>query len=101
MAMIWVPRYRPSHQFRSGDRRRRFSFSDRSGRGGMPRLSTVRLLELINSGPFELINRGGRDEDRYGRKLRTIERDGRSLGEMLVAEGLARRWDGARGSWCG
>jgi micrococcal nuclease len=62
---------------------------------------TNRLLELINSGPFELINRGGRDEDRYGRKLRTIERGGRSLGEILVAEGLARRWDGARRSWCG
>jgi endonuclease YncB( thermonuclease family) len=63
--------------------------------------ATNRLLELINSGPFELVNRGGRDEDRYGRKLRTIERGGRSLGEILVAEGLARRWDGARRSWCG
>ena len=63
--------------------------------------ATNRLLELINSGPFELVNRGGRDEDRYGRKLRTIERGGRSLGDILVAEGLARRWDGARRSWCG
>jgi micrococcal nuclease len=63
--------------------------------------ATNRLLELINAGPFELVNRGGRDEDRYGRKLRTIERAGRSLGEILVAEGLARRWDGARRSWCG
>ena len=63
--------------------------------------ATNRLLELINFGPFELVNRGGRDEDRYGRKLRTIERGGRSLGEILVAEGLARRWDGARRSWCG
>ena len=63
--------------------------------------ATNRLLELINSGPFELGNHGGRDEDRYGRKLRTIERHGRSLGEILVAEGLARHWDGARRSWCG
>jgi endonuclease YncB( thermonuclease family) len=62
--------------------------------------ATNRLLELINAGPFELVNRGDRDEDRYGRKLRTIERNGRSLGEILVAEGLARRWDGARRSWC-
>jgi micrococcal nuclease len=60
-----------------------------------------RLLDLINSGPFEVVNRGGRDEDIYGRKLRTIERDGRSLGNILVAEGLARRWDGRRRSWCG
>jgi len=63
--------------------------------------ATNRLLELMNSGPFEIANRNGRDEDRYGRKLRTMERDGRSLGEILVAEGLARRWDGARHSWCG
>src|SRR5437762_4160411 len=48
-----------------------------------------------------LVNRGGRDEDRYGRKLRTVERNGRSLGEILIAEGLARRWGGARHSWCG
>src|SRR5438046_8819789 len=47
MAMIWVPRYRPSHRFRSGDRRHRFSLSARSGRGGMPHLSTVRLVVLV------------------------------------------------------
>jgi endonuclease YncB( thermonuclease family) len=63
--------------------------------------ATNRLLELINSGPFEIVKRGGREEDRYGRKLRTVERSGRSLGEILVAEGLARRWDGTRRSWCG
>jgi endonuclease YncB( thermonuclease family) len=62
--------------------------------------ATRRLLALINEGPFQLVA-GGRDEDRYGRKLRTIERGGRSLGDTLVAEGLARAWDGARRSWCG
>jgi endonuclease YncB( thermonuclease family) len=65
------------------------------------RRATDRLLELINAGPFEVVYTGGRDQDRYGRKLRAIERSGRSLGEDLVAEGLARRWDGARRSWCG
>jgi endonuclease YncB( thermonuclease family) len=64
------------------------------------RQATQRLLELMNAGPFQLAG-GGRDEDRYGRKLRVIERDGRSVGDTLVAEGLARRWDGARRSWCG
>jgi micrococcal nuclease len=64
------------------------------------RRATERLLELMNAGPFEVAS-GGRDEDIYWRKLRTILRDGRSLGEMLVAEGLARRWDGARHGWCG
>jgi len=63
--------------------------------------ATNRLIELINAGAFEVVYRGGHDEDRYGRKLRVIERDGRSLGDVLVAEGLARRWDGARRSWCG
>jgi endonuclease YncB( thermonuclease family) len=58
------------------------------------------LLELINAGPIELVRRG-RDEDRYGRKLRVIARHGRSLSDTLVAEGLARRWDGRRRSWCG
>jgi micrococcal nuclease len=64
------------------------------------RRATRRLLELMNAGAFSVVS-GGRDEDRYGRKLRTIERDGRSVGDTLVAEGLARRWDGARRSWCG
>ena len=64
------------------------------------RRATLRLLELVNAGPFELVS-NGRDEDRYGRKLRTIERNGRSVGDTLVAEGLARRWDGARRGWCG
>ena len=65
------------------------------------RQATARLLELINAGPFDIVRSSGRDEDIYGRKLRLIERNGRSLGDALVAEGLARRWDGARHSWCG
>ena len=64
------------------------------------RRAAERLLELMNAGPFQLV-RGERDEDRYGRKLRTIKRGGRSVGDVLVAEGLARRWDGARRPWCG
>ena len=68
------------------------------------RQATQRLLELINAGPFGRSRgspwRRSRDEDRYGRKLRTIERDGVSVGALLIAEGLARAWDGARRSWC-
>jgi len=63
--------------------------------------ATERLLQLMNAGPFEVVRSGSRDEDRYGRKLRVIERDGRSLAATLVAEGLAQPWDGARRSWCG
>ncbi len=58
-----------------------------------------RLQELLNAGPFSLVS-GSRDEDQHGRKLRTVTRDGRSIGDMMTEEGLARRWDGARRSWC-
>lgn len=63
--------------------------------------ATQRLLQLMNAGPFNVVRAGGRDEDVYGRKLRIIERGGRSLAFVLVAEGLVRPWDGARRSWCG
>ena len=72
-----------------------------SSEAALARRATQRLLELMNAGPFRLVRSGTRDEDRYGRKLRVIERDGRSIADTLVAEGLARRWDGARRSWCG
>jgi micrococcal nuclease len=58
-----------------------------------------RLRELLNAGPFELAT-SGRDEDKYGRKLRVLVRDGRSLGDQLVTEGLARTWGGRREPWC-
>lgn len=60
-----------------------------------------RLVALMNQGPVQMAKDGDRDEDTYGRKLRTLRRDGRSLGDVLVSEGLARRWDGARRGWCG
>ena len=62
--------------------------------------ATSRLLVLLNAGPFELRGYGFRDQDRYGRKLRAVYRDGQSLGEELVSEGLAREWIGHREPWC-
>lgn len=62
--------------------------------------ATKRLLELVNAGPFEMQSWPGRDEDKYGRKLRVLVRDGRSLGDILVSEGLARTWTGKRQPWC-
>ncbi|RWX20734.1 thermonuclease family protein [Rhizobium leguminosarum] len=58
-----------------------------------------RLLSLLNAGKFSLAA-GFRDEDKYGRKLRTVSRAGNSLGDALIKEGLARSWDGARHGWC-
>ena len=59
-----------------------------------------RLVVLLNKGAFELRPIGSRDEDQYGRKLRVVMRDGRSLGDQLVGEGLARPWTGRREPWC-
>lgn len=61
--------------------------------------ATERLRQLLGQ-PFEL-QANGRDEDRYGRKLRVVLVRGRSVGEQLVAEGLARRYEGGRRPWCG
>ena len=62
--------------------------------------ATARLRTLLAEGPFELHSLGYRDVDRYGRKLRIVTRHGRSLGDRLVSEGLARTWTGRREPWC-
>lgn len=62
--------------------------------------ATARLIQLVNAGPFEMQAWQGRDEDKYGRKLRVLVRGGRSLGDILVSEGLARTWTGRREAWC-
>ena len=62
--------------------------------------ATDRLIKLVNQGPFELQAWPGRDTDRYGRQLRLLVRGGRSLGDILVSEGLARIWTGRREQWC-
>ncbi|HWT31382.1 MAG TPA: hypothetical protein VEB68_06130 [Croceibacterium sp.] len=51
----------------------------------------------LNAGPFTLALI---DRDRYGRRLRTVTRDGESLGAVLVDERLAEEWRGYRGGWC-
>jgi endonuclease YncB( thermonuclease family) len=38
--------------------------------------------------------------DRYDRVVAYIVVDGRDLGEVLMAEGLARAWRGRREPWC-
>jgi micrococcal nuclease len=60
----------------------------------------TRLLQaLLSAGPITLAT-ADRDTDRYGRKLRVVTRGGESLGDTLVAEGLARPWEGRRRPWC-
>lgn len=71
--------------------------ADEASRGAA---ATRRLVVLLNAGPVELAV-SGRERDRYGRLLRVVTRNGRSLGAQLVAEGLAEPWRGRRSSWCG
>jgi endonuclease YncB( thermonuclease family) len=61
--------------------------------------ATRRLTELLNEGAFSL-EVDGRETDRYGRALRVVTRNGRSLGTVLEREGLAEHWKGRRGDWC-
>jgi len=63
--------------------------------------ATERLRELLNAGRFSLVTPpDGRSRDRYGRELRIVTRGGKSLGSVLVREGLAARWGGPRKAWC-
>ncbi len=62
--------------------------------------ATARTRAWLAAGPFELQPLAGRDVDRYGRKLRIVVRDGRSIGDALVAAGLARHSTGYRRPWC-
>ena len=68
--------------------------------GDLGARATRRLHQLVNAGPFSVSQIGSRDTDRYGRKLRVLTRGGRSLGDQLVSEGLARTWTGRREPWC-
>lgn len=61
----------------------------------------VALLEALNGSGLTMERRERRDTDQYGRKLRVVLQDGRSVGDALIARGLAHRWEGHKLSWCG
>ena len=61
--------------------------------------ASARLLALLNEGAFTL-ETVERDRDAYGRLLRTVTREGESVGTVLVREGLAEEWRGRRSGWC-
>lgn len=73
----------------------RCAYEERLGRR-----ATKRLAELLSAAPIELISLADRDVDKFGRELRIVRRDGRSIGTMLVRDGLARPWRGRRQPWC-
>lgn len=59
--------------------------------------ATDRLIELLNSGAFTFERDG---QDRYGRTLAHWFVDGVNVGDVLVAEGLARYWPDGEEFWC-
>jgi micrococcal nuclease len=61
--------------------------------------AAARLIQLLNAGPFDMVN-DARPFDRYGRRLVTVVRRGKSVGLQLVQEGLAETWKGRRWDWC-
>ena len=68
--------------------------------------STLALQEWLNRGPFTMQGRLGDNEDKYGRPLRTLWREGENgtrdeAATFMRTFGGARRNDGeARGDWC-
>ena len=59
--------------------------------------ASARLRELLNSNPWTVETF---DTDRYGRTLATIRIGRQDVGDILIAEGLARRWPDGDEWWC-
>jgi micrococcal nuclease len=59
--------------------------------------ASARLLQLLNSNPFTVETAG---TDRYGRVLATLRIGGTDVGDILISEGLARRWPDGDEWWC-
>ncbi len=65
------------------------------------RRATARLRDLLAGARRIVLVPLGR-RDRWGRALSTLTVDGRDVGRILIAEGLARPYDGRgpRQGWC-
>lgn len=64
----------------------------------LARRASARLRELLNSNPFSVETFG---RDGTGKRiLATISIGGRDVGDILIAEGLARTWPDGDEWWC-
>ena len=93
--------------FRLGKRRIRIRGIDAPEREGaclaetaLAERSVAKLVELLNAGPFTMTTVGKSERDQYGRELRVVSRGGRSIGEAMVASGLAHDYRGKKTNWC-
>jgi micrococcal nuclease len=66
----------------------------------LARRSADRLLALLNQAQFDMVAHRLQRQDRHGRDLMVIKRNGASLGGQLIDEGLAHRYIGSKRSWC-
>ena len=64
------------------------------------RQATARLAALLNEGDVALETPSSRKRDKYVRLLRIATVNGRSVGDQLVAEGLALKWGRHQRGWC-
>ncbi|MDV3257403.1 MAG: thermonuclease family protein [Sphingomonas sp.] len=94
--------------FRLGERRIRITGIDApelsspqcAKEEALARRSADRLATLLGEGEFEMVAHRFHRQDRHGRSLMVIQRDGRSIGSQLIEEGLANRYIGSKRSWC-
>lgn len=94
--------------FRLGDRSIRITGIDAPEMGSprcaeeaaLARRSTQRLLAILNQGSFDMIAHRLQRQDRHGRDLMIVERNGKSIGDQMMSEGLAHRYIGSKRSWC-
>jgi len=94
--------------FKLGDRRIRITGIDAPeliapqcpGEQVLAQKSSERLLSLLNQGEFEMVAHRLQRQDRHGRDLMVIQRNGQSIGGQLIDEGLAHRYVGSKRSWC-
>ncbi len=63
----------------------------------LARLASDRLVQLLSHGNMTIERHGA---DHYGRTLAIIRVDGNDVGDILVAEGLARYWPDGPEFWC-
>ncbi|MBY0563588.1 MAG: thermonuclease family protein [Hyphomonadaceae bacterium] len=61
--------------------------------------ATRRVRDLLTRAETLQLRRAGGDDD-YGRAVVRVLIDGRDLGGILIADGLARSWRGYRAPWC-
>lgn len=94
--------------FKLGDRKIRITGIDApellapqcAGEEALARRSAERLLELLNQSEFEMVAHRLQRQDRHGRDLMVVRRQGRSIGDTLIDEGFAHRYIGSKWSWC-